>query len=140
MKTCFKCGQTKRLFEFYIHPRMADGRLNKCKACTKLDSFARYYTSRERVREYEAARFQTPERKAQRRRYQANRRRSFPEKERAYRKVRWAIKTGKLIRLPCVACGDPKSQAHHEDYFRPLDVQWLCFRCHRECGHGQTVA
>lgn len=30
------------------------------------------------------------------------------------------------------------SQAHHEDYARPLDVRWLCFKHHRET-HGQQV-
>lgn len=27
-------------------------------------------------------------------------------------------------------------QAHHEDYSKPIDVMWLCFRHHRE-RHGQ---
>lgn len=37
-----------------------------------------------------------------------------------------AIKNGSLIRLPCVVCAKPKSEAHHDDYSKPLQVVWLC--------------
>jgi hypothetical protein len=37
-KVCFKCEQEKPLTEFYVHKEMGDGRLNKCKTCTRLDS------------------------------------------------------------------------------------------------------
>lgn len=38
MKTCFKCNTEKELDEFYKHPMMADGHLNKCKVCTRSDN------------------------------------------------------------------------------------------------------
>src|SRR5690242_12352984 len=52
------------------------------------------------------------------------------EKNRARIIAKSAIESGKLERLPCQKCGDLKAEAHHEDYSKPLDVQWLCKKCH----------
>jgi hypothetical protein len=55
-----------------------------------------------------------------------------PEKISAQRKVRNAIKTGKLIRSPyCEICKkECKTDGHHEDYNKPLEVIWMCSQCH----------
>lgn len=50
----------------------------------------------------------------------------------ANRKVYEAKRSGKLIQSPCEICGDVKSEAHHEDYTKPLDVMWLCKTHHFE--------
>ncbi len=55
----------------------------------------------------------------------------YPEKKRAANLVYKALKSGKLIRQPCEACGTTsKVQAHHDDYSKPLNVKWLCQRDH----------
>lgn len=47
-------------------------------------------------------------------------------------KIQRKIASGKIKRLPCEICENPKSQAHHHDYSKPYDVKWLCGLHHRE--------
>lgn len=42
-----------------------------------------------------------------------------------------AKRTGTLVPKPCVECGAARSEAHHDDYSKPLDVIWLCRFHHR---------
>jgi len=42
------------------------------------------------------------------------------------------MRRGKLVKKPCEQCGNPDSQKHHEDYNKPLEVIWLCRKCHLE--------
>lgn len=37
-KICFKCNEERPLSDYYKHPRMSDGHLNKCKLCTRKDT------------------------------------------------------------------------------------------------------
>lgn len=46
--------------------------------------------------------------------------------------VQSAINRGILVRQPCEVCGDEKTDAHHDDYRKPIDVRWLCRRHHIE--------
>lgn len=56
----------------------------------------------------------------------------FNEKHRARNVTKIAIKNGKLVRPEkCQSCGIPcKPESHHEDYSKPLEVEWLCIKCH----------
>lgn len=138
-KRCFKCGQLKSLNEFYSHPQMADGRLNKCKECTKSDAAKRLNEKREYVHEYDRWRARTAPRKEKAIEYQKVRRAKHPDKNSARGKVNYEVSMGRLHSLPCAICGNPKTEAHHHDYSKPLDVTWLCFKHHRENEHGQIV-
>jgi hypothetical protein len=133
-KKCFKCQKLKPLDEFYKHSQMADGYLNKCKLCTKKDVKRRYYDPEAIVKivAYERERARDPARKAKALTYQKRRRARFPEKNIARGAVNNAIRKGRLQRLPCEVCGVPKSEAHHTDYLKPLDVKWLCRKHHLE--------
>jgi hypothetical protein len=61
-----------------------------------------------------------------------------PIKNQARERVRYALKTGKLVKGPCEHANadcDGKIHAHHDDYDKPLDVRWLC-RFHHSVEHA----
>jgi transposase-like protein len=58
-----------------------------------------------------------------------------PEKVKAHIAINNAVRYGKLKKLPCQECGDIKSQAHHSDYSKPLDILWVCQKCHKKIHH-----
>lgn len=65
-------------------------------------------------------------------------REKHPEKFSARLKLSRAVKSGKVVPSPCEVCGEPKVQAHHDDYSKPLTVRWLCFQHHLEA-HGKVA-
>lgn len=133
-KECFKCHRTLDISEFYEHPQMKDGHLNKCKECTKKDVSERYRLTFEARAEYERRRNKTTKRKERKRIYTKRSREKNPEKYHAHSLVASAIKRGVLVKpSSCSICGkEGIIHAHHEDYEKPLDVVWVCAKCHRK--------
>lgn len=42
-----------------------------------------------------------------------------------------AVRRGLIEKTVCVVCySDQNVQAHHHDYDKPLEVDWLCYKCH----------
>jgi hypothetical protein len=115
-KPCFKCQKVQPITEFYVHPAMGDGRLNKCKTCARADVIANRLANEDYYRAYDRKRGYRP---------------GAPEKV----KARMAIRV--LDRKPCEVCGIEKVEAHHDDYSKPLQVRWLCKRHH--CEHHRKA-
>lgn len=129
---CFKCRKVLSLSEFYKHPKMANGHLGKCKECTGMDVQEHRRDNVEKIRAYDRrrAKFKCKDKvlAAQRRR-----RKQHPEKNNARQQAERAVKAGKIARRPCYFCdSSDRVEMHHPDYFRPLQVYWLCCLCHRK--------
>lgn len=145
MKACFKCKEKKPLKDFYKHPQMADGHLNKCKTCARIDTKTNVAKNPEHYREYYRRRAMTPKAVAQRRKYA----KEHPDVIKAIKK-RWVINNPVKIsaikkrlnasrhnnehkKQPCQVCGTTKwIHGHHPDYSKPLEVIWLCAKHHKE--------
>ena len=143
-KPCISCGKDLPLSDYYAHPQMGDGHLNKCKACVIEYQKKRRIEKLEELREYDRRRANLPHRVEGRKAYaeSENGKKSHNaaakrwNEKYAYRKaatvyVAKALNNGTLKRQPCWVCGK-KAQAHHPDYSTPIDVVWLCPKHHAE--------
>jgi len=54
------------------------------------------------------------------------------EKIKTHWVVQSALRSKKIKRQSCELCREIKSEAHHEDYSKPLDITWLCRDHHKE--------
>lgn len=142
MKECKKCGEQSQ-GEFYASQSA------ECKKCTRSRVKKNRELNSEYYKEFDRNRTDKPERIALRKSV-AERWKKDPELKKRHneQKKKWleknkikraahiicgnAIKSGKLMKQPCVICGDDKSDAHHEDYNYPMDVIWFCKKHHGE--------
>ena len=132
VKKCFKCSVCQPLSEFYRHKAMADGHLNKCKACAKRDMLEHRRTNGDAIRAYDRERSKLPHRIQHCYENTKEYRRRYPERYKANGAVAAALKSVRLVKQPCACCGAADVEAHHPDYSRPLDVIWLCPLHHKE--------
>ena len=133
-KPCFKCGEVKPLSLFYKHPMMADGHVNKCKECNKIDVALNTRKNEEYYLEYDRSRSKTEKRKSDRIRYSAISRERWKFRKKARTAVASAINRGVILKpCNCEYCGiDGDIEAHHSSYTEDmyLAVTWLCIKCH----------
>lgn len=146
-KVCKACGVLKPLNEYYKHPKMADGHLNKCKECQKENSRQAREKNAEQYRQYDKDRANNPDRVAARREYSRTEagkeshakaikkyQQTSTLKRAAHILVGNALRDGKIVRAEVYeTCGSSgKIEGHHDDYTKPLEVRWLCERCHKD--------
>lgn len=57
----------------------------------------------------------------------------YPDRVKARDKLRYEVSRGRIIRPTiCQRCGGGGLiHAHHHDYSKPFDVEWICKDCHR---------
>lgn len=146
MKKCSKCEIEKPRTDFNKNRARSDGFRGECRDCQKI-----YYQShKEEMALYRKAYYQShkEEMTAQQKIYNQTDRgkeafcrasaktiQKFPEKHKARQAVNNAIRDGRLIRPSiCESCFQEKFvQGHHEDHVnKPLEVDWLCIKCHKE--------
>lgn len=130
MKQCPRCGTSKPPTDYYKHPSTPDGLLGVCKDCHK-KHMADLRRDNPSVRERERLRAKQPHRIEKAREISKRWRAENPDAYRAQTAVGNALRDGKIEREPCAICASSEHvHAHHKDYSRPLDVVWLCARCH----------
>jgi hypothetical protein len=113
----------------------------------KVAEYNRAYraANREKLRAYEKVRSALPKNVAARAAYQKSKPPAvvrlrqlhstrYPTQRRAVWTLNNAIADGRAVRpSTCSRCGkEGRIEGHHNDYSKPLDVIWLCRRCHVE--------
>ena len=116
-KTCSKCGYDLPLSQFHKNKAKKDGLAVYCKDC-----------ERKRQAQYQRTNAWRQNAKIRSKKWTLKNRR----KRKAHEAVAKALERGKLKREPCACCGCEDTQAHHEDYAKPLVIVWLCTRHHAE--------
>ena len=152
-RVCTQCGEEKPISEYYKKGNTGCT-FAKCKGC--MTTQARGYTeaNREKVserihryymrnKERIAARVKLHRQKPEQKERQKQRAHELylAGRVNVWQAVKLAVADGRLVRPnQCEQCGiSTKPDAHHEDYSRPLDVKWLCRRCHNLRHRGRAA-
>lgn len=140
------------LSEFYRHKDMTDGYLSYCKSCTKKRIDKHRAKNIEKIKAYDRVRSALPHRASARRDYSKTEKgkevkartskkwiENNPKKRRAHQAIKNEIRSNRLKKEPCSICGKPNVHAHHFDYDKPLDIIWLCPKCHSDWHKSNKV-
>jgi len=147
-KVCKTCGIKKELTQFSPSKLGALGRKPKCKPCMVIENRAYRAANleririqntrsadknRDKIRAYHRRAGQLPSCKAKNSKRLKDWRIRHPERVAAQEQARRALRRGELVRpSTCAHCGNTrKLEMSHTDYSKPIDIEWLCHKCHR---------
>lgn len=132
MKKCSKCLTDKPPSDFYIKDKKTNRLSNKCKSC-HMESVKAYRADHiDYFRAIDKKRSMLPHRVMARNNWA----KKYPERDKARRILQSHVRSGHIVPLPCLVCGE-SAEAHHPDYSSPLDVVWLC-RIHHKQTHAMV--
>lgn len=133
-KVCFKCNVVKPLDQFYKHPQMGDGYLNKCKECNKNDVKENYIANKQMEGYIDKERKRGREKHH---RLYSGKSKCNPINSRKY-KLKYPEK--ELARLKSSKLKMKEFEKHHWSYNpeHHLDVIWLTKKHHMK-GHRFIV-
>ena len=153
MRVCKKCNKEKPLNQFVRNKNCKFDREYTCKACAKIRHREWFVLNKDRERERKK-KWRHNNRdtvKARRKKYYRENnekckninksyRNNNKEKICAHRKLNNALTRGDVARPAyCGRCyKECVPEGHHEDYNKPLKVEWLCRTCHVQT-HGEYV-
>lgn len=138
-KRCSRCKLVLDLSRFSKNWRSKSGYRSRCKSCGVFEAGEWYKRNKLASKIYHDKWKRTEAGIESKRRSNARREREQPWRGKAVRAVNNAIRDRRLFRGPCEVCGTTERvQGHHDDYSKPLDVRWLCFKHHLEF-HGKQI-
>ena len=133
MKYCPKCKNQKSNGEFYNSPKRSDGLRAYCKKCSRIINIENSEYCKNRFRERYKNESGFKEKILTNIKFNK-------EKNRARDAVKKAIASGKIIRMPCNICSSiSRTEAHHKDYSKKLEIVWLCSAHHKAVHIGEIA-
>lgn len=109
-------------------------RTGKCKCGNEIAKYSNYLCTKCATKWRKEYFLKNPDKKIIQKRADEKRRYSTIDSYKIFARqtVRNALRRRIIEKLPCEICGAIESEAHHDDYLKPLDVRWLCRDHHVE--------
>ncbi len=139
MKLCKQCGGEFPLSLFPKSKPGKDGHKNQCKGCVKKRLVKYFKENKDRIQAVTKVYRSTEQGKSASYKGHQKQKLKFPEKIKARQRVNDYLRRGKGEKFPCCICGNIKSQGHHENYDKPLNVIWLCPKHHTAAHKLQKI-